>query len=80
MDRNLTIVGELRLKFEMVVGKRVAEAYFPSFQIVCGSGGRGELARKRVYFSSVMMARCWPRTSVSACVRLRVLNLTVPEV
>src|SRR5438270_13975133 len=32
------------------------------------------------YCKSVMKARCFPLTSVSVCVRLRVLNLTVPEV
>src|SRR5258706_8656168 len=35
---------------------------------------------RRNYFSSVMIARCFPRTNVSLCVRLRRLNLAVPEV
>ncbi len=32
------------------------------------------------HFSSVIMARCFPRTNVSWCVRLRALNRTVPAV
>src|SRR5438270_1534326 len=35
---------------------------------------------KRPYFSSVMIARCFPFISVSVCVRSRRLNRTVPLV
>src|SRR5208282_5690065 len=39
-----------------------------------------EAEERLAHFSSVMMARCFPRTRVSVWVRSRVLNRTVPAV
>src|ERR1022692_4945893 len=45
-----------------------------------GPPARDSKERPYVYFSSVTIARCFPRTSVSVCVRSRGLNRTVPDV